>query len=86
MPIVILKAYYSEMIDGSHTVRFFCGTEEEHAKIVKEINANERVVICLSQYVSSVDAESLLRPTYPVKGEDKLKGAVARGLHEDDDD
>lgn len=86
MPIVILKAYYSELIDGSHTVRFLCGTEEEHVRLVKEINADERVEICLSQYISSFDGEGLLRPPYPVKGEGKLKAAVAHGLHEDDDD
>ena len=86
MPIVILKAYYSELTDGSHTVRFLCGTEEEHARLVKEINADERVVICLSQYIGSVDGECLLCPPHPVKGEDKLKAKVAHGVHEDDDD
>lgn len=86
MPIFTLKAYYSELIDGSHTVRFFCGPEEEHAKLVKEINVDERVLICLSQFVCNVDVDSLLCPPYPVKGEDKLKARVAHGLHEDDDD
>lgn len=86
MPIAILKAYYSEMTDGSHTVRFLCGSEEEHSKLVKEINADERVVICLSQYVCAADVDSLLYPPQPVKGEDKLRAAVAHGLHEDDDD
>lgn len=86
MPIVILKAYFSELIDGSHTVRFLCGSEEEHAKLVKEINADERVLICLSQYITSVDGDNLLSPPRPVKGEDKLKARVAHGLHEDDDD
>lgn len=86
MPIVILKAYYSELIDGSHTVRFLCGSEAEHVKLEKQIVADERVVICLSQYICSVDGESLLCPPYPVKGEDKLKAAVSHGLHEDDED
>ena len=86
MPICILKAYYSEMNDGSHTVRFLCGTEEEHAKLVKEINADECVNICLSQYICAVDIDDLLYPPQPVKGEDKLRAAVAQCLHEDDDD
>lgn len=86
MPIVFLKAYYSEMIDGSHNVRFLCGSEEEHAKLVKEIEADERVEICISQYISSVDVDDLLYPPQPVKGEAKLKAAVAHCLHEDDDD
>lgn len=86
MPIFTLKAYYSELIDGSHTVRFLCGSEEDHAKLEEEINVDERVLICLSQYISSVDGESLLRPPYPVKGEDKLKARVTHGLYEDDDD
>lgn len=86
MPICILKAYYSEMIDGSHTVRFLCGSEEEHAKLVKEISADDRVEICLSQYICAVDVDDLLYPPYPVKGADKLKAQVAHGLHEDDDD
>lgn len=86
MPIVILKAYYSEMVDGSHTVRFLCGPEEEHSKLVKEINADERVEICLSQYVCAVGVDDLLCPPRPVKGEDKLKARVAHGLYEDDDD
>lgn len=83
MPIVVLKAYYSEMIDGSHTVRFLCGSEEEHAKFVKEIDADERVEICLSQYICAVDVDDLLYPPQPVKGEGKLKARVAHGLHED---
>ena len=86
MPIAILKAYYSEMTDGSHTVRFLCGPEEDHAKLEKEINADKRVKICLSQYVCAVDVDDLLYPPQPVKGEDKLKAAVAHGLHEDLDD
>lgn len=86
MPIAILKAYYSEMTDGSHTVRFFCGPEEEHAKLVKEINADERVKICLSQYICATDVDDLLYPPRPVKGEEKLKAAVAHSLHEDDDE
>lgn len=86
MPICILKAYYSEMTDGSHTVRFLCGSEDEHAKLVKEINADKRVEICLSQYVCAVDLDNLLCPPHPVKGEDKLKVRVAHCLHEDDDD
>ena len=86
MPSFTLKAYYSEMTDGSHTVRFFCGPEEEHAKLVEEINADERVVICVSQYVCAADVDSLLYPPQLVKGEDKLRAAVAHGLHEDDDD
>lgn len=86
MPIAILKAYYSEMTDGSHTVRFLCGSEEEHSKLVKEINADERVKICLSQYVCSADVDDLLYPPQPVKGESELKAAVAHGLHEDDED
>lgn len=86
MPIAILKAYFSEMIDGSHTVRFLCGPEEDHAKLEKEIIADDRVKICLSQYVCSADVDDLLCPPRPVKGEDKLKAAVAHGLHEDDDD
>ena len=86
MPIVILKAYYSEMTDGSHTVRFLCGSEEEHSKFVKKINSDERVEICLSQYVCAVDVDDLLYPPHPVKGEDKLKVRVAHGLHEDADD
>lgn len=86
MPIAILKAYYSEMTDGSHTVRFLCGSEEEHSKFVKEINADERVKICLSQYVCSADVDALLYPPQPVKGENELKAAVAHGLHEDDED
>ena len=86
MPICILKAYFSEMIDGSHTVRFLCAPEEEHAKFVKEINADERVEICLSQYVCVVDVDDLLYPPHPVKGEGKLKAHIANILHEDDDD
>ena len=86
MPIVILKAYYSEMTDGSHTVRFLWGSEEEHAKLVKEVNADDRVEICLSQYVCAVDVDDLLYAPQPVKGVDKLKAAIAHGLHEDDDD
>lgn len=86
MPIVVLKAYFSELIDGSHTVRFLCGSEEEHAKLEKEINVDERVLICLSQYVCNVDLDDLLYPPHPVKGVDKLKARVAHGLHEDDDD
>lgn len=86
MPIVTLKAYYSETIDGSHNVRFLCGSEEEHAKLVKSINADKRVEICLSQYICAVDIDDLLYPPQPVKGEAKLKAAIAHGLHEDDDD
>lgn len=86
MSYVFLKAYYSELTDGSHTVRFLCGTEEDHAEIVKKINADERVKICLSQYICSADVDDLLYPPRPVKGEDHLKAAIARGLHEDYDD
>ena len=86
MSIAILKAYFSEMTDGSHTVRFLCGSEEDHAKLMKKINSDERVKICLSQYVCSADVDDLLYPPQPVKGEDKLRAAVAHGLHEDDDD
>ena len=86
MPICILKAYYSEMIDGSHTVRFLCGPEEDHDKLETEIIDNDRVKICLSQYICSVDVDDLLYPPQPVKGEDKLKAAVCHGLHEDVDD
>ena len=86
MPIVTLKAYFSELTDGSHTVRFLCGPEAEHTKLEKEIVADERVVICLSQYICDVDVDDLLYPPRPVKGEDKLKAHVAHGLHEDDDD
>ena len=86
MPIAILKAYYSEMTDGSYIVRFLCGSEEEHVKFVNQINADERVKICLSQYICAVDVDDLLYPPQPVKGEDKLKAAVAHGLHEDVDD
>lgn len=85
MPIVILKAYYSELVDGSHTVRFFCGSEEDHAKFEKEIDVDESVVICLSQYICAVDVDDLIFPPQPVKGETKLKTAIAHGLHEDDD-
>lgn len=81
-----LKAYFSELIDGSHTVRFLCGSEEDHAKLEKEIDADERVLICLSQYVCNVDLDELLYPPRPVKGEDKLKARVSHGLHEDDDE
>lgn len=86
MPIVVLKAYYSELIDGSHTVRFLCGSEKEHARLVKEICGDDHVEICLSQYICSVDGDNLLYPPCPVKGEDKLKARVAHGLHEDDGD
>ena len=86
MPIAILKAYYSEMTDGSHTVRFLCGSAEEHVKFVTAINADKHVKICLAQYICAVDVDDLLYPPQPVKGEDKLKAAVAHGLHEDDDD
>lgn len=86
MPTVSLKAYFSEMIDGSHTVRFLCGSEEAHSKLVKKINADKRVKICLSQYVCSADVDDLLYPPQPVKGENHLKAAVAHGLHEDDED
>ena len=86
MPICILKAYFFEMIDGSHNVRFFCGSEEGHAKFVAEIDADESVEICLSQYICAVDVDDLIVPPQPVKGEGKLKAAVAHGLHEDDDE
>ncbi len=86
MPNVFLKAYYSEMTDGSHTVRFLCGTDEEHARAVKAINADDNVVICFSQYVCSVDVDNLLYKPCLVKGEDKLKALGAHGLYEDDDD
>lgn len=85
MPIT-LRAYYCELVDGSHTVRFLCGSAKDHLKLENEIVVDENVEICLSQYICAVDVDNLINPPYPVKGEDKLKARVAHGLHEDDDD
>lgn len=83
---ITLRAYYCELVDGSHTVRFLCGSEKDHVEAEKNINADENVEICLSQYICAVDVDNLLYPPSPVKGEGKLKARVAHGLHEDDDD
>lgn len=84
MPNVILKAYFSELTDGEHTVRFVCGSEEEHERFEKDVRANDSVEICLSQYICTVGVDDLLCPPQPVKGEEKLKERVNRGLHDDD--
>lgn len=84
MPIVFLKAYFCEKVDGEHTVRFICGPEDEHKLFEKAICDDDSVEICLAQYICSVDVDDLLYPPRPIKGEVKLKERVAHGLHRND--
>lgn len=84
MPICILKAYFCESFEGERTVRFVCGPEEDHERMEKAIVSEDDVEICLAQFICAVDVNELLYPPQPIKGEEKLKERLARGLHIDE--
>ena len=80
MPVVVLKAYFCEKVDGEHTVRFLVGTLEEHELFEKQIFDDSDVVIALSQYICCVDVDDVLFPPRPLKGEKELKKRVESGI------
>lgn len=80
MPVVVLKAYFCEKVDGEHTVRFLVGTLEEHELFEKQIADDSDVAIALSQYICCVDVDDALCPPRPFKGVKELKERVERGM------